>query len=79
MEKHHLEPGSTLISPRVQTGACAVVNVIRPSPEDSVGVFGLGGVGLSAIMVSSTLFIVCFMYSDSCRLPKPWACERLSL
>ena len=35
----------------VQTGACAVVNVIKPQPSDSVAVFGLGGVGLSAVMV----------------------------
>ena len=36
---------------QVQTGACAVANVINPKPEDSVAVFGLGGVGMSAIMV----------------------------
>lgn len=31
-----------------------MANVINPKPDDSVGVFGLGGVGLSAIMVSPT-------------------------
>lgn len=36
----------------IQTGACAVVNIINPKPEDSIAVFGLGGVGLSAVMVS---------------------------
>ena len=36
----------------VQTGACAVVNVLKPNTDDSIGVFGLGGVGLSAVMVS---------------------------
>lgn len=40
----------------IQTGACAVVNVIKPDPDvDSVGVFGLGGVGLSAVMAAKAL------------------------
>lgn len=39
----------------VQTGACAVVNIIHPTPEDSVAVFGLGGVGLSAVMAARAL------------------------
>lgn len=39
----------------IQTGACAVVNVAKPSPDDSIAVFGLGGVGLSAIMAAKAL------------------------
>lgn len=40
----------------IQTGACAVVNVLKPDPEvDSIAVFGLGGVGLSAIMAAKAL------------------------
>lgn len=39
----------------IQTGACAVVNVAKPNPEDSIAVFGLGGVGLSAIMAAKAL------------------------
>ena len=39
----------------IQTGACAVVNIIKPSSGDSVGVFGLGGVGLSAVMAAKAL------------------------
>lgn len=39
----------------IQTGACAVVNIIHPQPSDSVGVIGLGGVGLSAIMAAKAL------------------------
>lgn len=39
----------------IQTGACAVVNVINPKPDDSVGVIGLGGVGLSAIMAARAI------------------------
>ncbi|KAK5071076.1 hypothetical protein LTR64_007579 [Lithohypha guttulata] len=40
----------------IQTGACAVVNMIKPDPAmDSIAVFGLGGVGLSAVMAASAL------------------------
>ena len=39
----------------IQTGACAVVNIIQPKPSDSVAVIGLGGVGLSAIMAAKAL------------------------
>jgi Zn-dependent alcohol dehydrogenase len=35
----------------MQTGACAVTNVAKLGPDDSLAVFGLGGVGLSALMV----------------------------
>jgi aryl-alcohol dehydrogenase len=34
----------------VQTGAGAVLNVLRPEPDASLAVFGTGGVGLSALM-----------------------------
>lgn len=36
----------------VQTGAGAVLNVLRPQPGDSIAVFGLGAVGLSAVMAA---------------------------
>jgi aryl-alcohol dehydrogenase len=36
----------------VQTGAGAILNVLRPEPGDSVAVFGTGGVGLSAILAA---------------------------
>ncbi|MGB8878394.1 MAG: NAD(P)-dependent alcohol dehydrogenase [Solirubrobacteraceae bacterium] len=36
----------------VQTGAGAVLNVLRPESESSLVVFGAGGVGLSALMVA---------------------------
>ena len=39
----------------IQTGACAVFNIIHPQPSDSVAVIGLGGVGLSAIMAAKAL------------------------
>jgi Zn-dependent alcohol dehydrogenase len=39
----------------IQTGACAVANIIHPQPSDSVAVIGLGGVGLSAIMSAKAL------------------------
>jgi aryl-alcohol dehydrogenase len=34
----------------VQTGAGAVLNVLRPEPRDAIAIFGLGAVGLSAVM-----------------------------
>jgi aryl-alcohol dehydrogenase len=36
----------------VQTGAGAVLNVLRPGNQSSLVVFGAGGVGLSAVMVA---------------------------
>jgi aryl-alcohol dehydrogenase len=36
----------------VQTGAGAVLNVLRPPPSSSIAVFGVGSVGLSAIMAA---------------------------
>lgn len=36
----------------IQTGAGAVINVLRPLPGDSLVVFGAGAVGLSAIMAA---------------------------
>jgi aryl-alcohol dehydrogenase len=37
----------------VQTGAGAVLNVLRPEPRDGVAIFGLGAVGLSAVMAAA--------------------------
>ncbi|CZT14415.1 related to zinc-containing long-chain alcohol dehydrogenase [Ramularia collo-cygni] len=34
----------------IQTGAGAILNLVKPGPEDRVLVCGLGGVGLSAVM-----------------------------
>jgi aryl-alcohol dehydrogenase len=36
----------------VQTGAGAIINVLRPGPGSSLAVFGTGSVGLSAIMAA---------------------------
>jgi aryl-alcohol dehydrogenase len=36
----------------LQTGAGAVLNVLRPQPGDSIAVFGLGAVGLSSVMAA---------------------------
>src|SRR6516225_3342606 len=36
-----------------QTGAGAIFNVIRPKPGDSIAVFGVGAVGLSALMAAN--------------------------
>jgi aryl-alcohol dehydrogenase len=35
-----------------QTGAGAVLNVMKPNPGDSIAVFGVGAVGLSALMAA---------------------------
>lgn len=34
----------------IQTGAGAVLNVLRPEPRDAIAIFGLGAVGLAAVM-----------------------------
>ncbi|GAA4936050.1 NAD(P)-dependent alcohol dehydrogenase [Actinoplanes utahensis] len=39
----------------VQTGAGTVLNVLRPTPGDTVAVFGAGSVGLSAVMAAVSL------------------------
>jgi aryl-alcohol dehydrogenase len=36
----------------VQTGAGAVLNVLKPEPGSSIGIIGAGGVGLSAVMAA---------------------------
>jgi aryl-alcohol dehydrogenase len=36
----------------LQTGAASVLNVLKPKPGDSIAIFGLGGVGLSAVMAA---------------------------
>lgn len=39
----------------LQTGAGAVMNVLRPAPGESLAVFGLGAVGLAAVMAGKAL------------------------
>jgi aryl-alcohol dehydrogenase len=39
----------------IQTGAGAVMNVIKPNPGDSIAVFGVGGVGLSSLMAAKLM------------------------
>ncbi|WP_371744040.1 NAD(P)-dependent alcohol dehydrogenase [Mycobacterium sp. DL592] len=39
----------------LQTGAGAVMNVLRPAPGESLAVFGLGAVGLAAVMAAKAL------------------------
>lgn len=45
-------PLMTSLGCGVQTGAGAVVNVLRAEPDDTIGVFGCGTVGLAAIMAA---------------------------
>jgi aryl-alcohol dehydrogenase len=39
----------------VQTGAGTIMNVLQPSPGEPIGIFGAGGVGLSALMAATAL------------------------
>ncbi|CAM2798754.1 NAD(P)-dependent alcohol dehydrogenase [Skermania piniformis] len=39
----------------VQTGAGAVVNVLQPESDSAVAIFGVGGVGISAVMAARAL------------------------
>ncbi len=39
------------------TGGGALLNVLKPGPEDSVAVVGLGGVGMAAVLVAKALGI----------------------
>ncbi|MBL1074874.1 NAD(P)-dependent alcohol dehydrogenase [Nocardia sp. 2] len=39
----------------VQTGAGAVTNVMRPGPDDSLAIFGVGGVGMAALMAARAI------------------------
>jgi aryl-alcohol dehydrogenase len=39
----------------IQTGAGAVLNAMQPAAEDSLVIFGVGGVGLSALMAAKLL------------------------
>jgi aryl-alcohol dehydrogenase len=37
----------------IQTGAGAVLNALRPEPRDAIAIFGLGAVGLAAVMAAA--------------------------
>jgi aryl-alcohol dehydrogenase len=39
----------------IQTGAGAIINVLEPGPESRLAVFGLGGVGMAAVMAAANL------------------------
>jgi aryl-alcohol dehydrogenase len=39
----------------LQTGAGSVINVLRPNKDDSIAIFGLGGVGLGALMAAKAI------------------------
>ena len=48
----------------IQTGACAMANILHPQPSDTVGVIGLGGVGLSAIMAAKAIGVKAIIAID---------------
>lgn len=39
----------------LQTGAGAVINVLKPAPTSSVSIFGVGAVGIGALFAASSL------------------------
>lgn len=53
--KKHATDVSCIVGCAVLTGAGAVLNTARVRPNDSVAVFGVGGVGLSAIKMAALL------------------------
>ena len=53
--KEHPTDVSSIVGCAVLTGAGAVLNTARVRPGDSVAVYGVGGVGLSAIQMASIL------------------------
>ena len=55
MSKDHPTDITAIVGCAVLTGAGAVLNTARVRPGDSVAVFGVGGVGLSAIAMSALL------------------------
>ena len=55
MGKEHPTDLSCIVGCAVLTGAGAVLNTARVRPGDSVAVFGVGGVGMSAIQMASIL------------------------
>ena len=38
----------------MQTGACSITKIAKPSSEDNIAVIGLGAVGLAAVVVGFT-------------------------
>lgn len=50
----------TLLGPLgcgIQTGAGSVLNVLKPTEKDSIAIFGMGGVGIAALMAAKSLNI----------------------
>ena len=59
----------------VQTGAGAVLNVLRPANEGSLVVFGAGGVGLSAVMVAKAAGVGAIIAVDPVAVRREVAAE----
>lgn len=55
IDKRHPTDISCIVGCAVLTGAGAVLNTAKVRPGDSVAVFGVGGVGLSAVQMASIL------------------------
>lgn len=48
----------------LQTGAGAVLNVLKPEPQESIAIFGAGSVGLAAVMAAKALGVSCIVAVD---------------
>ena len=55
ISSEHATDVSSIVGCAVLTGAGAVLNTARVRPQDSVAVFGVGGVGLSAVRMAAIL------------------------
>ena len=55
ISREHPTDVSSIVGCAVLTGAGAVLNTARVRPQDSVAVFGVGGVGLSAVRMAAIL------------------------
>ncbi|EME43732.1 hypothetical protein DOTSEDRAFT_79733 [Dothistroma septosporum NZE10] len=58
-----------------QTGAGTVLNILKPEPDDSIVIFGLGAVGLSALMAAKSLGLQQIIAVDIQELKFPIAKE----
>lgn len=44
---------AAIVGCAILTGGGAVLNEVKPSPEDTIAVVGLGGVGMSAVITAA--------------------------
>lgn len=81
ISKEHATDVSCIVGCAVLTGAGAVLNTARVRPQDSVAVFGVGGVGLSAVRMASILeaypLIAVDLHDDKLELAKEFGATHI--